>query len=576
VGNPRPQDAKTRAAALRGLKGAMTFDFEATPLDTILTKMSQAYGVVIMQTQPMRQQATVRNPQPLDAQAGIILLNDMLYPIGYTTVVDVTPDGHVVLRILTLTEAKKLLIPVFKGADPDEVPDDDSLRTQIIPLNNVSALQLRNDLMPLMGGGETDVTSGAASNSLVITDTSAKIKRLLVIIQKLDNVKTVPLKLEYRQMQHTNAQDAAQLMNRLFAPPNTGEAQAPASKPASSANGWTAPTRLYADYDARTNTVILNGPPDQVAVALAILDRLDSQAADPPPQPAGEEPALNKTMKFNFEARPVDTILNKMSQEYGFAIIQTQRVTQAVTIKTAQPLDAKDGIILLNDMLCQIGYISVVDTTPEGYTVLRVMTLQEYRMAQIPVYYGADPEQIPLDDNLRTQIIPLQGIPAGVRDDIMPLLDPNADVKVNTPTNSLVITDTSIHIKRVVEIIQRLHNPKHPPLKLEYKPLQYTNARDAAKLINWLFAPTNAGEAQAPASKPAGSNTGGTVIGRMYADYDARTNTVILNGPPDQVTVALAILDRLASQAADPPPQPAGEEPVRIRRNEGQTSPKQP
>ena len=77
----------------------------------------------------------------------------------------------------------------------------------------------RNDIMPLVSS-DADLSANAVSNSLVITDTSAKINRLTQIIQKLDNVQTVPLKLEYKQLQFTNAQDASRLANAMFSNSN--------------------------------------------------------------------------------------------------------------------------------------------------------------------------------------------------------------------------------------------------------------------------------------------------------------------------------------------------------------------
>ena len=283
-----------------GLTNAkMKFDFEAVPVDTIIARMSQEYGFIVIQTQPIRQAISVRNPQPLDAKAGVILLNDMLFQLGYTTVVDTTPDWHTALRIMSLQEAKKLQIPVFAGANPDEIPLDDSLRTQIIPLQNVSALAVRNALIPLMVP-DVDVTSGVASNSLVITDTSAKINRLVQIIQKLDQANVAPLMLEYKQLQHANAADAARLVNQKFSPQDAGQGRGPGGN-AGGGGGGAMVGRMYADYDARTNTVVLNGPPDQVAQAIADLDLLDAQAASQPPGPASKGPA---PVKPNAGAKP--------------------------------------------------------------------------------------------------------------------------------------------------------------------------------------------------------------------------------------------------------------------------------
>ena len=95
-------------------------------------------------------------------------------------------------------------IPVFYGGDPDNIPINDNVITQVIPLKNIPPDKLRVDLGPMICA-DADISVDAASNALVVTDVSAKINSLTQIIQKLDNLKTVPLKLEYKQLQYTNA-----------------------------------------------------------------------------------------------------------------------------------------------------------------------------------------------------------------------------------------------------------------------------------------------------------------------------------------------------------------------------------
>jgi hypothetical protein len=170
--------------ALRRVRrnGTMTFMFEGAPVDTILAEMTKHYGMIIIQPSPMRMPVTVQNPNVLDAKQAIVLLNDILFQFGYTGVVTTTPDGDIVVRILTWIKAKKAQMPVFVGADPEKIPLNETLITQVIPLILIPAGELRQELG---GGMDVDVTS----NSLIVTDTSAKIHRLVQIIRKLDEQK---------------------------------------------------------------------------------------------------------------------------------------------------------------------------------------------------------------------------------------------------------------------------------------------------------------------------------------------------------------------------------------------------
>ena len=153
--------------------------------------------------------------------------------------------------------------PVFTGADPEKIAISDDVITQIVPLVNISAERLRPDLAPLLSeNAELDMMPGGG-NSLVITDTSAKIHRLVEIIKKMDNQRVIRTQTEYRQMLNASAADAARLINAMFAPGSGG-------------GGARVSGRLYADFDARTNTVIVNGPLEQVQQAREMLERLDN------------------------------------------------------------------------------------------------------------------------------------------------------------------------------------------------------------------------------------------------------------------------------------------------------------
>jgi type II secretory pathway component GspD/PulD (secretin) len=160
----------------------MRFDFVATSVDDILVQVAKEYGVVIVQAQRIPQKITINNPQSLDAVAGITLLSNILYQLNYAVVVNSTPDGQLALRILPLGYRSKP-IAIYLGSDPREIPDDETLRTQIMPLKHLQATQLRQDVLMFLSKG-ADVTAGA--NSLIVTDTATKIHYLAEILEKLD------------------------------------------------------------------------------------------------------------------------------------------------------------------------------------------------------------------------------------------------------------------------------------------------------------------------------------------------------------------------------------------------------
>lgn len=147
--------------------------------------------------------------------------------------------------------ARALVVLKTLRAKPAAVrPDDAVIPVRPIPIEPIT---LPRDLESLTSP-DVDITSGAQ----VVTDTSAKIARLVQIIQTL-NAK--PKKLE-RQLKHGTAADTARLINELLDSGGIGD-----------------PGRTHADSEAGTNTVIINGPAQDVEMAKEWLELLEAAAA---------------------------------------------------------------------------------------------------------------------------------------------------------------------------------------------------------------------------------------------------------------------------------------------------------
>jgi general secretion pathway protein D len=279
----------------------MLFNFTNAPVSAILNEMSERFGFIIIQTQPVPGTISMTSRgEYLTAEQAIPLLNDVLYPLNFATLQTKTspPNERTILRIVTVAEAKKSQIPVFQGADATTIPLSDTLRTQVIPLQSVDAVRLRQDLTPLLSA-DADVAANAGSNTIVVTDTAAKIHRLVEIIQAMDHQQITKTEMKQRTLKYSNSQDASRLLNNLFNPQNTGPQQpgqgggigggrggrgganffAPGAAPGGGSTGvsdYARSARLYTDYDTRTNTVVMNGPPDLLDSAMKLLDELDS------------------------------------------------------------------------------------------------------------------------------------------------------------------------------------------------------------------------------------------------------------------------------------------------------------
>ena len=165
----------------------MTFRFENASVDEVLAEMSARFGFILIKPQSLPNLVTVRVPTPVHADEAVILLNEFLVPLGYApreTHSGEGTDARTCLRIVGLTEGKRPKIPVFQGRDPEKIPLSNDIITQVIPLQYVDATRMRNDLAPFLSA-DADVTANSG-NLLVITDTSARVRRVVEIIVTMD------------------------------------------------------------------------------------------------------------------------------------------------------------------------------------------------------------------------------------------------------------------------------------------------------------------------------------------------------------------------------------------------------
>ena len=67
-----------------------------------------------------------------------------------------------------------LYLPVQVGADPNTIPENEEMVTQIIPVRYISATPLARDLQALLPGQAT-LTANEGGNALILTDTQARL-----------------------------------------------------------------------------------------------------------------------------------------------------------------------------------------------------------------------------------------------------------------------------------------------------------------------------------------------------------------------------------------------------------------
>ncbi len=234
---------------------------------------------------------------------------------------------------------------------------------------------------------------------------------------------------------------------------------------------------------------------------------LTAADADPSPsisQGAGAAPAPTSApvgspatgLRFNFRNAPLETVLQYLSEAAGYVIVLETPAKGSIDMWSAQPISREEAIPLLNLALNRLGYTAAV----QGRTLI-VAAKDEARKRSLPVRTGNDPREIPANAEMVMQVIPLRHITAAkVASDIASLVPPSATLTANEDSNSLVVTDTNLNVRHVVEIVSALDLSVQSDSTLKIFRLRNADPVEVSEVLTGLFGSStgsNGGQGQA-------------------------------------------------------------------------------
>ena len=187
-----------------------------------------------------------------------------------------------------------------------------------------------------------------------------------------------------------------------------------------------------------------------------------------PPDAAGTN---SDAILLNFVNAPLDEVLSYLSDAAGFIIVLDTPVSGRVSVISKHPMTKDEAVDLLNSVLNQNGYAAIRD----GRT-LTIMNKTDAMKSDIPVKVSNDPESIPKNDEIVTQVIPIRFVDAGdLVKDMSSFVSPQATVVANDAGNSIVITDTQSNIRHLVEIIKAIDDSAEAETEIRVFRLKYAS-----------------------------------------------------------------------------------------------------
>ena len=259
----------------------VTLDFQETELIDVINMISRLTKKNFLFDDRVRGRVTVISPSPVTPEEAYRVFEAILQVKGFTTV----PGPGGILKIVPLRQAKESPIQTVPGERA--VANRDLYITRLLPMRFVKAETIITTLRPLISK-DANLIAYTPTNTLIITDTAANIRRLVTIISEID-IETYQEQIKVIPIEYANAARLTAHLREIFAEPAGSAARrAKKAKPAPRQRGRRAkPTAAPRDTivgsagaprfitDERTNSIIVLAPRvtiDEVERLVMLLD----------------------------------------------------------------------------------------------------------------------------------------------------------------------------------------------------------------------------------------------------------------------------------------------------------------
>ena len=294
--------------------------FKEASLDHVLEFLSNVTGYVIVKDAELSVRVTVISPHDITIDEAFSVLNSILAIKGYTSIVN-----EKTVKIVPLESAKQDAVPTRLGSDPEQMEPGDTIVTQVMPLVSANAAQLAKDLKDLVPEYGV-MTAYARGNTLIITATSANIKRLAEIVKQLDTPMSDLIKIEVFPLQYADATTLAEVITKLFEKPRDTESAAERERAqrrgffrgrgeeqqttTESATGENEMLQLLGEVkavaDKNTNSLVVSASAQNLTIIRELVEKLDRKLFSEP-----------ETRLFILKYADATEIANELNQAFS-------------------------------------------------------------------------------------------------------------------------------------------------------------------------------------------------------------------------------------------------------------------
>ncbi|MBN1805916.1 MAG: hypothetical protein JW837_11755 [Sedimentisphaerales bacterium] len=575
-------------------------NFQDAPLQTVLEYLSETAGLTIVSDEPLIDgRMTVISRQLISLEEAVSLINSILKEKNLTTIL----TGKI-LKVVTLENAKKENIPVLTGNNPDAIIPGDDVVTYVIPVSHVTATALKTNLQSLVAE-YAGLEANEDGNALIITDTTANIKRLMKIIKALDTHMATVAEIRVFRLINADATSAANLINSIFQQQGGTQGQQRSRNPMEmmmqmrggpggrlgrrdnddndQSGGGSLNVQIVAAADERTNSVVVRGPSEALDVVADMIKALDDR-----------EVKVAHIRVFRLKYTDATNTAQIINQLFGDSESSSSRQQDRGPMafmregRGGQGTQEEDSNMLKVTAAADSRTNTVVVTGPENILeivadVVKALDSRDTEVADVKVF------QLRYADAMNTaQMINelfgeesssssqqnqgpmafMRGGPGGRGGQSTQQQEQSSMLKVSaaadSQTNSVVVTGPKEVLEIIVDVVKNMDVQVPNVADVKVYHLEYADAQDAAELINEVFGSSRTSSRTSRSSNQQNQavsfrgftgrggqqqqttqSTGGASDVEVIASADSRTNSVVVSGPSETLEIITGVVKQL-------------------------------
>ena len=196
-------------------------DFKDVELAVVIETIARITGRNFIYDDRVRGRVTIVSPSEVSVDQAYAVFESVLKIKGFTAV----PGPGGVLKIVPVRDAKESSIDTIRDGRPSA--NRDNFVTRLVPLLYIDAEAITNTIKPLVSK-DASMVAYAPTNTIIITDTEANIRRLLTILEAID-VESYKEELAVIKVKHADAATLGEQISEIYGAEVTSTAGASSS-----------------------------------------------------------------------------------------------------------------------------------------------------------------------------------------------------------------------------------------------------------------------------------------------------------------------------------------------------------